>query len=164
MLSVKNMSISYSHVNILNDISFHINEREIVSLLGSNGAGKTSIVMGVTGLIALKHGTTIFLSRDITKMEPHERVKMGLVQVPEDKCLFTELTVLDNLKLGAYVAYVTPAPLSALGSQAGIPCPLTTGTLVTPNTLDAVVAPCPITLPKALPRFTSPNISIALPA
>ena len=102
LLKVENLEVYYGVINALKGISFHVNKGEIVSLIGANGAGKTTTLHTVTGLIRPKHGSIIYDGQDITKIAPHKIVTLGLSHVPEGRRIFQDLTVYDNLLLGAY--------------------------------------------------------------
>ena len=102
MLEVKDLQIYYGVICALKGISFHVNEGEIVSLIGANGAGKTTTMQGLSGLIPKKSGTVLFEGNDITKTPCHQIVHMGMTQVPEGRRIFQELTVYENLLMGAY--------------------------------------------------------------
>lgn len=102
LLSVRNIRSSYGPIEALHDISFDVLAGEAVTLLGSNGAGKTTTLMCISGIHPLKSGEIWFDGSNITAMPAHERVKLGLAQVPEGRRIFPRLTVNDNLRLGAY--------------------------------------------------------------
>ena len=102
MLNVKNINVFYGNIHALHDISFDVNEGEIVTLIGANGAGKTSTLHSVSGLIPLKSGQIEFMGSDVRKVPANKIVKMGLVQVPEGRRIFANLTVMENLEMGAY--------------------------------------------------------------
>ena len=102
MLDVKNISVYYDKVCALSNISFHVDEGEIVSVIGANGAGKTTLMSSITGLVYAASGTITFDGRDITKMQPHKIVRHGITYVPEGRLIFPELTVYENLLMGAY--------------------------------------------------------------
>jgi branched-chain amino acid transport system ATP-binding protein len=102
MLTIENISASYGLVQILRDISFHIKEKEIVSIIGPNGAGKTTLVKTITGLLHPKSGTIRFKGENIEKLPPYEIVKKGITLIPEGREIFPRMTVEENLKLGAY--------------------------------------------------------------
>lgn len=102
LLEVKDLEVYYGMINALKGVSFEVNEGEIVSLIGANGAGKTTILHTVTGLISAKSGSIIYDGKDITKVPPHKIVYMGMAHVPEGRRVFQQLSVYDNLKLGAY--------------------------------------------------------------
>ena len=102
LLEVKDLEVYYGMINALKGVSFEVNEGEIVSLIGANGAGKTTILHTVTGLIPAKSGSIIYDGKDITKVPAHKIVYMGMAHVPEGRRVFQQLSVYDNLKLGAY--------------------------------------------------------------
>lgn len=102
MLQVNDLFVSYGVINAIKGISFSVNQGEIIALIGANGAGKTTILHTVTGLIAPKAGSIFFEGNDITKTPAHKIVGMGMAHVPEGRRIFQELTVYENLKLGAY--------------------------------------------------------------
>lgn len=102
MLSVENLAVSYGAISALKGISFGIKEGEIVALIGANGAGKTTILNTVSGLVEPKTGKIIYKGRDITKLVPHEVVKLGISQVPEGRRVFPKMSVLENIEMGAY--------------------------------------------------------------
>lgn len=102
MLEVKDLQVYYGVICALKGISFEVNQGEIVSLIGANGAGKTTMMQSVVGMIPKKSGTVIFDGHDISKMPCHKVVKLGMTQVPEGRRVFQELTVYENLMMGAY--------------------------------------------------------------
>ncbi len=102
ILEVNNLSVSYGLIRAVKGVSFHVDEGEIVSLIGANGAGKTTIMHAINGLIPKADGTVAFLGQDITHAPVHSLVAHGLAQVPEGRRVFGELTVYENLKLGYY--------------------------------------------------------------
>lgn len=102
MLEVKNLEVYYGVICALKGISFEVNEGEIVSLIGANGAGKTTMMQSVVGLIPKKGGTVTFDGQDITKTPCHKIVQLGMTQVPEGRRIFQELSVYENLMMGAY--------------------------------------------------------------
>ena len=102
LLEVKDLSVYYGVICALKGISFEVNEGEIVSLIGANGAGKTTTMQSTVGLIPKKSGSVIFDGHDITKTPCHKIVHMGMTQVPEGRRIFQELTVYENLMMGAY--------------------------------------------------------------
>ncbi|MCQ2513007.1 MAG: ABC transporter ATP-binding protein [Lachnospiraceae bacterium] len=103
LLEVKDLQVYYGVIQALKGISFEVNEGEIVTLIGANGAGKTTTMQTVIGLIPSKGGSIIYEGTDITKYPSHKIVGMGMSQVPEGRRIFQELTVYDNLMLGAYL-------------------------------------------------------------
>ena len=102
MLEVKDLEVYYGVICALKGISFHVNEGEIVSLIGANGAGKTTTMQSVIGLLPKKAGSVVFNGTDITKTSCHKIVQAGMTQVPEGRRIFQELTVYENLMMGAY--------------------------------------------------------------
>ena len=102
LLKVENLEVYYGVIRALKGISFHVNRGEIVSLIGANGAGKTTTLHTVTGLIRPKNGTIVYDGQDLTKVAPHKIVSLGLSHVPEGRRIFQDLSVYDNLLLGAY--------------------------------------------------------------
>jgi branched-chain amino acid transport system ATP-binding protein len=102
MLEVKNLNVSYGVTPILRDVSFNIQENEIVALLGSNGAGKTTLVNTIMGMLKPVSGEIIFEGEHIDSMPPHEIVRRGIAEVPEGRKIFPYISVRDNLFLGAY--------------------------------------------------------------
>ena len=102
MLEVNNLQVYYGVICALKGISFEVNKGEIVSLIGANGAGKTTMMQSIVGLIPKKTGTVIFDGQDISKTPCHKIVRLGMTQVPEGRRIFQELTVYENLLMGAY--------------------------------------------------------------
>ena len=102
LLEVKNLEVYYGVICALKGISFEVNEGEIVSLIGANGAGKTTMMQSVVGLIPKKGGSVVFDGHDITKTPCHKIVELGMTQVPEGRRIFQELSVYENLMMGAY--------------------------------------------------------------
>lgn len=103
MLTVNDINVYYGVIHALRGVSFHVEEGEIVSLIGANGAGKTTAMQTISGLLRSKTGDISFLGQSIAKMEPHKIVKMGLAQVPEGRRVFSSLSVRENLEMGAYI-------------------------------------------------------------
>ena len=99
MLEVKKVSAGYGMVQILWDVSFKINEKEIVSIIGPNGAGKTTLVKTIAGLIQAKNGAIRFKGENIEKLPPYEIVKKGITLIPEGREIFPRMTVDENLIL-----------------------------------------------------------------
>ena len=102
MLKVNDLQVYYGVIQALKGISFEVNEGEVIALIGANGAGKTTILHTITGLIEAKAGTVEFEGKDITKMPGHKIVTLGMAHVPEGRRVFADLTVYENLKMGAY--------------------------------------------------------------
>ncbi len=102
MLEVSNVNVFYGGIHALHDISFQVNQGEIVTLIGANGAGKTSILHALSRLIPAKSESMTFDGQDISRLEAHKLVPMGLSHVPEGRRVFAQMTVLENLEMGAY--------------------------------------------------------------
>ena len=102
MLKVTDLTVNYGVIQAVKGISFEVEEGEIVALIGANGAGKTTTLHTITGMIPARTGTIEFHGTDITKVPAHKIVSMGLAHVPEGRREFAQLTVLENLKMGAY--------------------------------------------------------------
>ncbi|MEZ3454389.1 MAG: ABC transporter ATP-binding protein [Oscillospiraceae bacterium] len=102
MLEIKDLQVCYGVINAIKGVSFEVNEGEIIALIGANGAGKTTILHTVTGLVPAKSGSIMFEGTDLLKTPAHKIVSMGMAHVPEGRRIFQELTVLENLKMGAY--------------------------------------------------------------
>ena len=102
MLEVKDLHVYYGVIQALKGISFEVNEGEVIALIGANGAGKTTILHTISGLIAPKKGSITFEGQEITKIPAHKIVENGLAQVPEGRRVFSGLTVQQNLQMGAY--------------------------------------------------------------
>lgn len=102
MLTVEGLQVYYGVIQAIKGVSFEVNEGEVIALIGANGAGKTTILHTVTGLLAAKSGSIRFEGVELTKTPAHKIVSMGMAHVPEGRRIFQELTVLENLKLGAY--------------------------------------------------------------
>ena len=104
MLSVENLSSNYGAIEAVKDVSFHVEEGEVVTLIGANGAGKTSILRTISGLNRPKSGKISFLGKEIQKMPARKIVAEGLSQVPEGRHVFPGLTVMENLEMGAFLS------------------------------------------------------------
>jgi branched-chain amino acid transport system ATP-binding protein len=103
MLEIQNLAVSYGAINALQGISLSVGAGQIVTLIGSNGAGKSTTLRAVSGLVKLKAGDIRYESASIAGLPPHEIVRRGLCQVPEGRMIFANLTVLENLRMGAYL-------------------------------------------------------------
>lgn len=103
MLKIENIIVNYGNLQALNGVSLEVNEGEIVALLGSNGAGKTTTINAVSGIVPVREGNLIYKGEKINEIPAHDRVKLGIVQVPEGRKLFPSMTVLDNLLIGSYL-------------------------------------------------------------
>lgn len=102
LLEVRDLEVYYGVINALKGVSFEVNEGEVVALIGANGAGKTTVLHTITGLLSVKNGSIVYDGKDITKVPSHKIVSMGIAHVPEGRRIFQQLTVLENLKMGAY--------------------------------------------------------------
>lgn len=102
MLSVNNLQVHYGMIQAIKDVSFEVNQGEVIALIGANGAGKTTILHTISGLLQATRGSVIFEGQDITKTAAHKIVSLGMAHVPEGRRVFAQLTVLENLRLGAY--------------------------------------------------------------
>ena len=102
MLTVKDLNVYYGVIHAIKNVSFEVEQGEIIALLGANGAGKTTILHTITGLIAPKSGSIDFEGVDLVKTPAHKIVSLGMAHVPEGRRVFSQLSVLENLKLGAY--------------------------------------------------------------
>ena len=102
MLEIKDLKVSYGMIQAIKGISFEVNKGEVIALIGANGAGKTTILHTITGLLNADSGSVTYEGKDITRMPGHKIVSMGIAHVPEGRRVFANMTVLQNLKLGAY--------------------------------------------------------------
>lgn len=102
MLEIKDLQVSYGMIQAIKGVSFEVNKGEVIALIGANGAGKTTILHTITGLLTPQNGSVIYNGTDITKIPGHKIVSMGMAHVPEGRRVFANMTVLQNLKLGAY--------------------------------------------------------------
>ncbi|MBP3320769.1 MAG: ABC transporter ATP-binding protein, partial [Clostridia bacterium] len=102
MLKVENLNVYYGNIHAIHDVSFEVKEGEIVSLIGANGAGKTTTMHTVSGLLRSKTGSVTFMDKNISHTEAHKIVNMGIAQVPEGRHVFLQMTVEENLQMGAY--------------------------------------------------------------
>ena len=103
MLQIKDLNVYYGGIHALRDINIEVNEGEIVTLIGANGAGKTSTLRAISGLTPYKTGDITFKGQSMKNIPPHQIVAQGLSQVPEGRKIFANLTVMENLELGAYL-------------------------------------------------------------
>lgn len=103
LLTVSNLQVSYGGIEALKGISFEVEEGQIVTLIGANGAGKSTTLRAISGLVKIKSGAITFDGRDITSLDTTKTVSEGIVMVPEGRRVFPNLTVLENLKIGAYL-------------------------------------------------------------
>ncbi|HIU10709.1 MAG TPA: ABC transporter ATP-binding protein, partial [Candidatus Avidehalobacter gallistercoris] len=102
LLKVENLQVFYGVIQAVKGISFEVNQGEIVALIGANGAGKTTVLHTVTGLVPAKAGSITYNGVDLLKTPSHKIVAMGMAHVPEGRRIFQELTVLENLQMGAF--------------------------------------------------------------
>lgn len=102
MLEIRELEVYYGMIQAIKGISFDVNEGEVIALIGANGAGKTTILHTITGLLSSKSGKITFEGKDITKVPGYKIVSMGMAHVPEGRRVFSQLSVLQNLRMGAY--------------------------------------------------------------
>jgi branched-chain amino acid transport system ATP-binding protein len=102
MLDVSGLTVSYGHIEAVREVSFRVEQGAIVSLVGPNGAGKTTILNALSGVVPTAGGSIRFQGRDITRVSPHRRVSEGIVQIPEGRLVLANMTVRENLELGAF--------------------------------------------------------------
>lgn len=102
MLEIKDLNVYYGMIQAIKGISFQVKEGEVIALIGANGAGKTTILHAVTGLVPAKSSSIVFEGTDITRVPAHKIVSMGMAHVPEGRRVFAQLSVYQNLKMGAY--------------------------------------------------------------
>ena len=102
MLTVKDINVFYGSIHAIRDVSFHVDEGEIVTLIGANGAGKTTTMHAISGLLRPRSGEISYCGQVTSKMEAHKIIRLGLAQVPEGRRVFSGLTVQQNLQMGAY--------------------------------------------------------------
>ncbi len=102
MLKIEDLNVYYGVIQALKGVSFEVEEGEVIALIGANGAGKTTILHTITGLVGAKSGHILFEGKELTKTPAHKIVTMGMAHVPEGRRVFQELTVYENLKMGAY--------------------------------------------------------------
>ncbi len=103
MLEIKNLSVSYGAINALHGISLQIKDGDIVTLIGANGAGKTTTLKTISGLLKTRGGEILYNGQNIANLKPHQIVKLGISHVPEGRMVFANLTVQENLAMGAYL-------------------------------------------------------------
>lgn len=103
MLQVNNIDVSYGSIHAIHNVSLHVKEGEVVSLIGANGAGKTTILSTISGLKRPDTGEIVLRGNNIVKIDPHKIVTMGMAHIPEGRRIFSQLTVEENLEMGAYI-------------------------------------------------------------
>lgn len=103
MLEIKGLCVKYDTIRVVHQINLHIEKGELVALIGANGAGKTTILKTISGLIRAEEGSISFEGKNVRKMQSHQIVSHGIVQVPEGRQIFSKMTIEENLKLGAYL-------------------------------------------------------------
>jgi branched-chain amino acid transport system ATP-binding protein len=103
LLDVRDLDFAYGDVEVLRGVSLNVNAGEIVTLVGSNGAGKTTTLRNISRLLRPRAGTLVFDGHDLTRLASHQVVELGVVQVPEGRRVFPEMTVLENLRMGSYI-------------------------------------------------------------
>lgn len=103
MLSVQDLVVNYGSIRAIKGISFEVNQGEIVTLIGANGAGKTTTLHAISGLVKTKSGTVNFCDSDLLGTEPHKILGLGMAHVPEGRRVFSRMTVMENLQMGAYI-------------------------------------------------------------
>ena len=102
MLEIRDLEVYYGMIQAIKGVSFEVNQGEVIALIGANGAGKTTILHTITGLLSPKKGSVIFEGKDITKIPAHKIVSLGMAHVPEGRRVFADLSVYENLKMGAF--------------------------------------------------------------
>ena len=102
MLEVKDLQVYYGVIQALKGLSFHVNQGEVIALIGANGAGKTTTLQTLTGILSPKSGSIVFEGKDLTRTPAHKIVEMGMAHVPEGRRVFADMSVYENLLLGAY--------------------------------------------------------------
>jgi branched-chain amino acid transport system ATP-binding protein len=105
LLELKNLTVSYGTITALREVSLEVRRGDIVTLIGGNGAGKTTTLRAISGLLKAQSGEILLEGRNITSLPPHQIVKLGLSHVPEGRMVFANLTVLENLMMGAYLQH-----------------------------------------------------------
>ena len=102
MLTIKDLEVYYGVIQAIKGVSFEVNQGEVIALIGANGAGKTTILHTIAGLISPKKGSVLFEGNELTKMPAHKIVSLGMAHVPEGRRVFADLSVYENLRMGAY--------------------------------------------------------------
>jgi len=108
ILEARELASGYGELQILWDITLNLQQGRLTTVVGSNGAGKTTLLRTIMGLVKPWKGTVIFDGQDVTRLSPHKKAEMGLVLIPEGRQLFTDMTVLENLEMGASPSRARP--------------------------------------------------------
>jgi branched-chain amino acid transport system ATP-binding protein len=108
VLRIENLDFSYGDLQVLWDLSLQVNQGEIVTVLGANGAGKSTTLKNVSRLVRPSRGSITFEGKDLVKLESHQVVELGVVQVPEGRRIFPEMTILENLRMGSFIKATRP--------------------------------------------------------
>jgi branched-chain amino acid transport system ATP-binding protein len=108
MLTVNEINVYYGPIHAIKSVSFEVRPSEVVALIGANGAGKSTVLKTISGLLRPKTGSVVFDGRDITKTEAHKIVRAGLAHVPEGRRIFLHMTVMENLEMGAFSKKAVP--------------------------------------------------------
>lgn len=103
MLELRNVNAAYGNIQVLHNIDLEIHEGEIITLIGANGAGKSTTLMAISGIVPVRSGKILFEGKNISKVSPEKLVSMGISQVPEGRHIFPDLTVMENLDMGAFL-------------------------------------------------------------
>ncbi len=103
MLELRNVNAAYGNIQVLHNIDLEIHKGEIITLIGANGAGKSTTLMAISGIVPVRSGKILFEGKNISKVSPEKLVSMGISQVPEGRHIFPELTVMENLDMGAFL-------------------------------------------------------------
>jgi branched-chain amino acid transport system ATP-binding protein len=103
MLNVENLQVYYGAIHALKGVSFHLEKGEVVALIGANGAGKSTVLNTISGILRPREGSVSFEGQDLLEVPPQEIVRRGVIQVPEGRKIFSRMTVAENLAMGAYI-------------------------------------------------------------
>ncbi len=103
MLELKNLCAGYGHISVLKEVSLKVSPGEIITLIGANGAGKTTVLMSISGIVPPRSGEVLFLGRPVQCLRPEEIVALGICHVPEGRHIFPQMTVAENLAMGAFL-------------------------------------------------------------
>jgi branched-chain amino acid transport system ATP-binding protein len=105
MLKIENLNFSYGDLTVLWDVNLEVREGEVVTVVGANGAGKSTLLKNISRLVKPGSGGILFKGEDLTALEAHEVVELGVVQVPEGRKIFPQMTVLENLRMGSFIGH-----------------------------------------------------------